>query len=35
METNTPIDMTPWKGVPIASGVLITLVLIIYISFHR
>ena len=35
MKTNTPIDMTPWKGVPIASGALITLVLIIYISFHR
>lgn len=33
--SKTAIDMTPWKGVPIASGILIALVLIIYISFHQ
>jgi len=35
METHTPIDMTPWKGAPIASVVLIALVLILYVSFHQ
>ena len=35
MKTNTPIDMTPWKGAPLASVVLIALVLILYVSFHQ
>ncbi|MGJ8695814.1 MAG: solute:sodium symporter family transporter [Verrucomicrobiaceae bacterium] len=35
METQTPIDMTPWKGAPIASAILIASVLFIYISFHQ
>ncbi|YCM45416.1 solute:sodium symporter family transporter [Verrucomicrobiaceae bacterium 227] len=35
MKTNTPIDMTPWKGAPIASAILILLVLTIYLSFHQ
>lgn len=35
MKTNTPIDMTPWKGAPIASGILVILVLVIYISFNQ
>ena len=35
METHTPIDMTPWKGTPVASGILILLVLIVYVSFHQ
>jgi SSS family solute:Na+ symporter len=33
LETSTPIDMTPWKGLKWASAVLIILVLIIYASF--
>lgn len=33
LETSTPIDMTPWKGVKWASLILIALVLIIYASF--
>ena len=35
MKTNTPIDMTPWKGAPIVSGILVVIVLIVYISFHQ
>lgn len=35
MKTNTPIDMTPWKGSYIASGILVVLVLVIYISFSQ
>ncbi|MEJ6830432.1 MAG: solute:sodium symporter family transporter [Akkermansiaceae bacterium] len=35
MQTNTPIDMTPWKGAPIVSVILIVLVLIVYVSFHQ
>ncbi len=35
IETRNPIDMSHWKGVPVASAILIALVLIIYISFHQ
>ncbi|MDB4547561.1 hypothetical protein N9Z80_05170, partial [Akkermansiaceae bacterium] len=35
MQTNTPIDMAPWKGAPIVSVILIVLVLIVYVSFHQ
>jgi len=35
IETNTPIDMTPWKGAPIVSAILILIVLAVYISFHQ
>lgn len=35
METKTTIDMTPWKGAPIASAILVVLVLVIYVSFHQ
>ncbi len=35
IETNTPIDMTPWKGAPIVSGILVVVVLVVYISFHQ
>ncbi|MFW2386488.1 MAG: solute:sodium symporter family transporter, partial [Akkermansiaceae bacterium] len=35
LETKTPIDMTPWKGAPIASAILVILVLVIYVSFHQ
>ena len=35
MKTNTPIDMTPWKGAPIVSAILIIIVLVVYISFHQ
>jgi SSS family solute:Na+ symporter len=33
LETTTPIDMTPWKGLKWASIVLIAIVLVIYASF--
>lgn len=33
LETSTPIDMTPWKGLKWASIVLIAIVLVIYASF--
>jgi len=35
MKTNTPIDMTPWKGAPIVSVVLVIVVLVVYVSFHQ
>lgn len=35
MKTNTPIDMTPWKGAPIVSAILVIVVLVVYISFHQ
>lgn len=35
LKTQTPIDMTPWKGAPIASVVLVVLVLLVYVSFHQ
>ena len=35
LKTNTPIDMTPWKGAPIVSAILVILVLLIYVSFHQ
>lgn len=35
MTTNTPIDMTPWKGAPVVGGLLVVAVLIVYISFHQ
>jgi len=35
LKTNTPIDMTPWKGAPIVSAVLVIIVLIIYVTFHQ
>lgn len=35
LESNNTIDMTPWKGAPIASLILVILVLTIYISFHQ
>jgi uncharacterized sodium:solute symporter family permease YidK len=35
LKTNTPIDMTPWKGAPIVSAILVIFVLIIYVSFHQ
>ncbi|MDP4611735.1 MAG: solute:sodium symporter family transporter [Opitutales bacterium] len=33
LETDTPIDMTPWKGAKIASVILIVVVIAIYVSF--
>jgi SSS family solute:Na+ symporter len=33
LETSTPIDMTPWKGLKLASAVLVGIVLVIYASF--
>ena len=33
LETNTPIDMTPWKGAPVASLALLVAVFAIYASF--
>ncbi len=33
LETATPIDMTPWKGAPLASLVLIVIVIAIYAAF--
>jgi SSS family solute:Na+ symporter len=33
LETTTPIDMTPWKGLKWASIVLIAIVLVIYAAF--
>lgn len=33
LETNTPIDMTPWKGAPAASLALLVAVVAIYASF--
>ncbi|MEM9081495.1 MAG: solute:sodium symporter family transporter [Verrucomicrobiota bacterium] len=35
METKTTIDMTPWKGAKVASGILVLVVLAIYIGFHQ
>lgn len=35
IETRNTIDMTPWKGAYVASGILVVLVLIIYISFSK
>ena len=35
LKTNTPIDMTPWKGAPIVSAILVIFVLLIYVSFHQ
>ena len=35
IETNNPIDMTPWKGAPVVSVLLVVTVLAIYIYFAR
>ena len=35
LETNTPIDMTPWKGAKWASLVLVVIVIAIYVSFSK
>ena len=35
IETRNTIDMTPWKGAYVASGILVILVLAIYISFSK
>ena len=35
VESRTSIDMTHWKGAPVASAFLIALVLLIYTSFHQ
>jgi len=34
-KTQTSIDMTPWKGAPVASTILVALVLLIYFTFHQ
>lgn len=35
LNTNAPIDMTPWKGTPIVSAVLIVMVIAIYAAFAK
>ena len=35
MQTNTPIDMTPWSGAKWASIILIILVIVIYVMFSK
>ena len=35
IKTNTPIDMTPWKGAPIVGLILVVCVISIYLAFHQ
>jgi len=35
IKTNTPIDMTPWKGAPIVGLILVVCVISIYVAFHQ